>query len=146
MFGGTTVWISKSYFWTGTTNRNRPGVEIPKPGRYTATGHPYGHGTSGPTGAASGAHANLLPGFSDSIYGFRPGRMAHQAAQKKREYIAVGKRFVVDMDLKKFFDRVTHDVLMVCVGRKVEDKRVLGLILRFLQAGLMSSGLFEVRS
>lgn len=85
-------------------------------------------------------------GFSDSIYGFRPGRSAHQAAQKKREHIAVGMRFVVDMDLKKFFGRVIHDMLMGCVGRKVEDKRALGLILRFLQAGLMSSGLFEVRS
>ena len=85
-------------------------------------------------------------GFSDSIYGFRPGRSAHQAAQKKREHIAVGKRFVVDMDLKKFFGRVIHDMLMGCVSCKVEDQRVLGLILRFLQAGLMSSGLFEVRS
>ena len=86
------------------------------------------------------------PGFSDSIYGFRPGRRAHQAAQKKREHSAVGKRFVVDMDLEKFFGLVTHDVIMACVSRKVEDKRVLGLILRFLQAGLMTGGLFEVRS
>jgi len=86
------------------------------------------------------------PGFSESSYGFRPGRSAHQAVQKAREHVAAGKRFVVDMDLEKFFDRVNHDVLMARVGRKVGDKRVLGLIRRFLQAGLMTGGMCSQRS
>jgi len=86
------------------------------------------------------------PGFSESSYGFRPGRSAHQAVQKAREHVAAGKRFVVDMDLEKFFDRVNHDVLMARVRRKVGDKRVLGLIRRFLQAGLMTGGMCSQRS
>ncbi len=86
------------------------------------------------------------PGFSDSSYGFRPGRSAHQAVQKAREHVAAGKRFVVDMDLEKFFDRVNHDVLMARVGRKIGDKRVLGLIRRFLHAGLMKGGLCSQRA
>ena len=61
--------------------------------------------------------------------------------QKAREHVAAGKRFVVDMDLEKIFDRVNHDVLMARVGRRIGDKRVLGLIRRFLQAGLMTGGL-----
>lgn len=86
------------------------------------------------------------PGFSDSSYGFRPGRSAHQAVQKARAHVAAGKRFVVDMDLEKFFDRVNHDALMARVGRRIGDKRVLGLIRRFLQAGLMTGGLCSQRS
>ena len=61
------------------------------------------------------------PGFSESSYGFRPGRSAHDAVLKAREYVAGGKRWVVDMDLEKFFDRVNHDVLMARVARKVKD-------------------------
>jgi RNA-directed DNA polymerase len=83
------------------------------------------------------------PGFSESSYGFRPGRSAHQAVLKAREYVASGKRWVVDLDLEKFFDRVNHDVLMVRVARKVKDKRVLRLIRRYLQAGIMDGGLVE---
>lgn len=81
------------------------------------------------------------PGFSESSYGFRPGRSAHQAVLRAREYVAQGKRWVVDMDLEKFFDRVNHDVLMSRVARKVKDKRVVGLIRRYLQAGIMEGGL-----
>ena len=81
------------------------------------------------------------PTFSESSYGFRPGRSAHQAVIKAREYVADGKRWVVDMDLEKFFDQVNHDVLMSRVARKVEDKRVLRLIRRYLQAGIMEGGL-----
>lgn len=68
--------------------------------------------------------------FSKSSYGFRPGRSAHQAVLAARAYVASGRRWVVDMDLEKFFDRVNHDVLMARVALKVKDKRVLGLIRR----------------
>jgi len=81
------------------------------------------------------------PVFSESSYGFRPGRSAQQAVLKARGYMAKGKRWVVDMDLEKFFDRVNHDVLMSRVARKVKDKRVLGLIRCYLQAGIMEGGL-----
>jgi len=81
------------------------------------------------------------PDFSKSSYGFRPGRRAHQALLQAREYVAGGKRWVVDMDLEKFFDQVHHDVLMSRVASKVSDKRVLGLIRRYLQAGIMEGGL-----
>ena len=83
------------------------------------------------------------PGFSESSYGFRKGRSAHQAVLKAQEYVASGKRWVVDLDLEKFFDRVNHDVLMSRVARKVRDKRVLRLIRRYLQAGIMDGGLVE---
>ena len=85
------------------------------------------------------------PGFSESSYGFRPGRNAHQAVLKAREYVSEGRRWVVDMDLEKFFDRVNHDVLMARVARKVRDKRVLRLIRRFLQAGLLQGGVESQR-
>jgi len=84
-------------------------------------------------------------GFSESSYGFRPGRGAHQAILKAKEYIAEGKRWVVDMDLEKFFDRVNHDILMSRVARKVKDKHVLLLIRRYLQAGIMINGIETIR-
>ncbi len=86
------------------------------------------------------------PDFSDNSYGFRPGRSAHQAVRQARSYAAAGRRWVVDMDLEKFFDRVNHDVLMLRVTRKVRDKRVLKLIGRYLRAGMMTSGVASQRT
>jgi RNA-directed DNA polymerase len=81
------------------------------------------------------------PNFSESSYGFRPGRGAHQALRQASQYVGEeGRIFVVDLDLEKFFDRVQHDVLMARVGRKVRDKRLLALIGRFLRAGMMQNG------
>jgi RNA-directed DNA polymerase len=86
------------------------------------------------------------PGFSASSYGFRPGRSAHHAVRAARSHVADGLRWVVDIDLAQFFDRVNHDILMSRVARKVKDKRVLLLIRRYLQAGLFEGGLISPRS
>ncbi len=86
------------------------------------------------------------PEFSESSYGFRPGRNPHQAVEAARSYVAEGKRWVVDLDLEKFFDQVNHDVLMARVARKVKDKRVLKLIRRYLEAGLMKGGVVSART
>ena len=81
------------------------------------------------------------PGFSGSSFGFRPGRNAHQAVRVARRAIEDGCHWVVDLDLDRFFDRVQHDALMARVAGKVEDRRVLRLIRRFLEAGIMDGGI-----
>lgn len=86
------------------------------------------------------------PDFSDNSYGYRPGRSAQQAVRQARSYAASGRRWVVDMDLEKFFDRVNHDILMSRVSPKVRDKRVLKLIGRYLRAGMMGSGVVSQRT
>jgi RNA-directed DNA polymerase len=79
--------------------------------------------------------------FSDHSYGFRPGRSAHQAVKAVQQHIAAGYRWVVDLDLEKFFDRVGHDQLMGKIAERVSDKRLLKLIRAFLRAGVMEGGL-----
>ena len=86
------------------------------------------------------------PEFSESSYGFRSGRNAQQAVQAARSYVAEGKRWVVDIDLEKFFDRVNHDVLMTRVARRVKDERVRKLIRRYLEAGMMEGGVASART
>src|SRR5207237_3492053 len=79
--------------------------------------------------------------FSETSFGFRPGRSAHQAVAKAQEYIASRHAVVVDIDLEKFFDRVNHDILMGLVAKRVADKRLLKLIRGFLTAGVLEGGL-----
>ena len=79
--------------------------------------------------------------FSESSYGFRPGRSAHQAVARAQQHIAAGYRWVVDLDLEKFFDRVNHDRLMGQIARRVHDKRLLRLIRSWLKAGVLENGL-----
>jgi len=81
------------------------------------------------------------PTFSEHSHGFRPGRSAKQAVHKAQQYIAEGYRWVVDLDLEKFFDRVNHDRLLAAVAERVADKRMLKLIRAFLKAGGMEDGL-----
>ncbi len=81
------------------------------------------------------------PTFSAHSYGFRPRRSAQQAVAQAQQYLAAGYRWVVDLDLEKFFDRVNHDKLMGQVAKRITDKRVLKLIRAFLNAGVMEDGL-----
>jgi RNA-directed DNA polymerase len=116
-------------------------VEIPKP---TGDRRPLGIPTVLDRLIQQAAYQVLMPifdpRFSECSYGFRPGKSAHDAVRKVREYIREGYRIAVDMDLAKFFDTVHHDVLMNRVSREVHDKRVLRLIGKYLRAGVFING------
>ena len=122
-------------------------VDIPKPGGGTRM---LGIPTVLDRLVQQAIHQVLSPiwerGFSESSYGFRPGRGARQAVKAAQRHVQSGRRWVVDMDLEKFFDRVNHDVLMARVARKVQDKQLLGLIRRYLQSGVLVGGLMAARS
>ena len=85
------------------------------------------------------------PVFSDHSFGFRPGRNTHQAVRQAKRYIEAGYEWVVDMDLEKCFDRINHDILMGRIARRITDKRILRLIRRYLQAGIMVNGVVQER-
>lgn len=87
----------------------------------------------------------LDPSFSPHSYGFRPGKSAHQAVRAAQQYIQDGRRWVVDIDLEAFFDRVNHDALMGKLAKRIADKRLLGLIRRYLDAGIMANGVVMER-
>jgi len=142
--------------WPGIREQLREGrytplavrkVEIPKPGGGQRM---LGIPTVQDRLIQQALHQVLSPVFEETFsnhsYGFRPGRSAAQAVQQARRYIEEGRRWVVDADLEKFFDRVNHDILMSRVARKVKDKRILILIRSYLQAGMMEGGVVTVRT
>jgi retron-type reverse transcriptase len=85
------------------------------------------------------------PTFSESSYGFRPGRRAHDAVRQAQRYGQSGRRWVVDVDREQFFDRVNHEVLMGKLSQRITDRRVLALVRRYLEAGMMAHGVVQER-
>jgi RNA-directed DNA polymerase len=119
------------------------GVEIPKPGRSKETrllGIPCVVDRLVQQAIFQVLEPLFDPTFSESSYGFRPGRSAHQALLKAREYVQEGYGIVVDIDVEKFFDRVNHDKLMASLSKRIGDKRLLKIIRRFLEAEMMKQG------
>ncbi|MEB7740642.1 group II intron reverse transcriptase/maturase [Escherichia coli] len=121
-------------------------MDIPKPdGGVRTLGIPTVVDRLIPQAIAQQLSAIVDKSFSDSSYGFRPGRNAWQAVQQAQRYIRGGKRWVVDMDLEKFFDRVDHRLLMTRLTRTIKDRRVLRLIRRYLKAEMVKDGQREKR-
>jgi RNA-directed DNA polymerase len=123
------------------------GVQIPKPGGgQRQLGIPVAVDRLVQQAILQVLNPILDPTFSPSSYGFRPGRDPHMALEQARKYVArEGREIVVDLDLEKFFDRVNHDILMSRVARRIGDKRLLRIIRRFLQAGMMQDGVCVAR-
>ncbi len=121
-------------------------VEIPKPGGGTRM---LGIPTVLDRLIQQAVHQVLSPlfdpDFSENSYGFRPKRSAHQAVKAARQIVISGKRWVVDIDLEKFFDRVNHDILMSLIRHKVKDRRVLKLIDSYLKVGMFEGGIISPR-
>ena len=117
------------------------GVEIPKPGNKGV--RVLGIPTVVDRLVQQAIHQVLEPlfepTFSNSSYGFRPGHSAHQALKQAREYVREGYEIVVDIDLEKFFDRVNHDILMSRLAKRMDDKRLLKTIRRFLKSGMIAA-------
>jgi group II intron reverse transcriptase/maturase len=137
----------QSSLLTGTYIPNGvKGVRIPKPkGGYRQLGIPTVKDRLVQQAVSQVLSRRYEPIFSNNSYGFRPGRNAQQALQKAGGYVAEGYKYVVDLDLEKFFDKVNHDRLMWLVGTRVGDKRLLRLIGMFLRSGIMQDGLLSQR-
>jgi len=122
------------------------GVRIPKPkGGYRQLGIPTVKDRLVQQAISQVLSKRYESIFSDNSYGFRSGRNAHQALQKAGGYVAEGYKYVVDLDLEKFFDKVNHDRLMWMLGTRIGDKRVLSLTGKFLRSGIMQDGLMSQR-
>ena len=144
------TWIAthkQSLIQSLLTGRYQPkpvrGVEIPKPGRnkgYRELGIPCVVDRLVQQAILQVLEPILEPTFSESSYGFRPNRSAHQALKKAQEYVQEGYKVVVDIDVEKFFDRVNHDILMSRLAKRINDKRLLKIVRRFLEAGMMKQG------
>ena len=120
-------------------------VEIPKPdGGIRLLGIPTVQDRMIQQAIAQVLNKIYEPIFSDSSYGFRPGRSARDAIMKSKEYVNEGNRWVVDIDLEKFFDTVNHDILMHKLSKKIEDKKLLKLIRKYLGSGILLNGLVIV--
>ena len=122
-------------------------VEIPKPnGGVRTLGIPTAKDRLIQQAIHQKMNNHYDPHFSESSFGFRPNRSAHQALEQASGYVAEGREWVVDIDLEKFFDKINHDRLMQRLSKGIGDKRLLRLINAFLQAGMMEDGLIEQRT